>query len=99
MKPYPWTQADHTPEIDAAAQLAGEAQADREALAAEAQQTQTFAKGTIAMCNRCGAKSALPKDCQAVPSDKAGRVWRLTTMSTLACGHMDSHWVAKESAS
>lgn len=32
-RPYPWTQADRTPEIDQLAQDAGEAQADREVLA------------------------------------------------------------------
>jgi len=56
---------------------------------------QTFNIGTIARCNRCNGKHPLPKVCEAIlESQNATRkVYRLTTMATLNCGHMDSHWI------
>jgi len=53
--------------------------------------TTRFSNGTIARCNRRGEPSPLPKDVEAIKeNDKA---WRIQTFATLACGHMDTHWV------
>jgi len=66
--------------------------------------TRTFPAGTIAKCNRCSNASSLPKDCEGHISNTwkgtntAGKLtfhtaYRLETMCTLECGHMDSHWI------
>lgn len=65
--------------------------------------TTTFPAGTIAKCNRCSAANPLPKDCtghlsgthkgQNAEGITHHAVYRLETMCTLACGHMDAHWV------
>ncbi len=58
----------------------------------------TFTKGTTARCNRCGERHPLPKNCQG-HYDHVWRgeytvvIYRLDTMSTLDCGHMDAHWI------
>ena len=57
----------------------------------------TFPTGTQAACNRCPAVNALPKDCTGhlshLHNAADGKVYRLETMCTLACGHMDAHWI------
>ena len=50
-----------------------------------------FLEGTLAHCNRCGAISVLPQTATGVRENT--RAWRLTEMMTLACGHLDAHWV------
>lgn len=51
----------------------------------------TFKTGTTATCNRCHAKSPLPKDCEGRYEN--ARAYRLDTLCTLPCGHMDAHFV------
>ena len=50
-----------------------------------------FPQGTLACCNRCNQISPLPKPCTG-QRENAG-AYRLQTMATLDCGHMDAHWV------
>ena len=56
-----------------------------------------FPAGTQAACNRCQAVNALPKNCTGhlshLSKNDGAQVYRLDTMSTLLCGHMDAHWV------
>ena len=53
----------------------------------------TMKAGTIARCNRCDAKGALPRDVEAM--EENSRAWRILDMVKLPCGHLDSHWVYK----
>lgn len=55
-----------------------------------------FEAGTVAKCNRCNKANPLPKRCagQVESTHNGVTVYRLITMATLDCGHMDSHWVA-----
>jgi len=53
----------------------------------------TFPKGTPTRCNRCGEVSPFPKSSGAEAVRENGKCWRLQTMATLNCGHMDAHWV------
>ena len=50
-----------------------------------------IAERTIARCNRCNEKHALPRDVEAVRENR--RVRRIAVMVTLSCGHCDTHWV------
>jgi len=54
----------------------------------------TYPEGTPARCNRCDAQGALPKLC--IGHRENERCWRLDTMCTLDCGHMDAHWIHDE---
>lgn len=54
-------------------------------------QTITFGPGTPARCNRCDARSPLPKAVNAVRENSAA--YRIQDFATLDCGHMDCHWV------
>lgn len=58
---------------------------------AAAAEPKTFPVGTIAKCNRCGQSHPLPKVCIGVQENAS--MYRLQTMATLDCGHMDAHWV------
>lgn len=51
----------------------------------------TFTSGTTATCNRCYAKSPLPKPCEGHYEN--ARAYRLDTLCALACGHVDAHFV------
>ena len=57
----------------------------------------TFPAGTQAEFNRCKQFNPLPKPClghlEAPASEFIPSVYRLDTMCTLLCGHMDAHWV------
>jgi hypothetical protein len=54
-------------------------------------QTITFGPGTPARCNRCDARSPLPKAVTAVRENSAA--YRIQDFATLDCGHFDCHWV------
>ena len=54
-------------------------------------ETKTFPAGTMAKCNRCNQRCPLPKECKGHAENV--RAFRLETMCTLDCGHMDAHWV------
>jgi hypothetical protein len=54
-------------------------------------QTITFGPGAPARCNRCDARSPLPKAVNAVRENSAA--YRIQDFATLDCGHFDCHWV------
>ena len=55
-------------------------------------ETRTFTRGTPTHCNRCDQISPFPK-ARAEANRENSKAWRLQTFATLACGHMDAHWV------